>query len=120
MADSEFITRTAPSIVAIIPLYNGARHIAEALESVLYQIHLPDEILVINDGSTDNGPWVVEQIALLHPLIKLLSFSLPGENRGQSAGRNYGVSQSSAALIALLDQDDKWYPRIDLTSLAKS
>jgi glycosyltransferase involved in cell wall biosynthesis len=93
------------SIVAIIPLYNGARWIEEAIAGVLSQTLPPDEFIVVDDGSTDNGPAIVAKLAQSHPITLLHK-----PNGGQSAARNFGVAHSKSALIALLDQDDIWYP----------
>jgi len=93
------------SIVAIIPLYNGARWINQSIDSVLAQTLKPDEFIVVDDGSTDNGPAIVERLAQDHA-IRLLR----KPNGGQSSARNFGVARSKSALIALLDQDDAWYP----------
>ena len=94
------------SIVAIIPLYNGARWIQQAIESVLSQTLQPDEIIIVDDGSTDDGAAIVERMRREHPIIRLLR----KPNGGQSSARNFGVAHSKSALIALLDQDDAWYP----------
>lgn len=94
-----------PRIAAVIPLYNGAKYIATALESVLAQRYRPAEIIVVNDGSTDDGPRIVEEMAAAHS-IRLLHRT----NGGQSAARNFGVANTTSELIALLDQDDIWYP----------
>src|SRR5262249_34670356 len=64
-----------------------------------------DEFIVIDDGLIDEGPAIVEKLAQSHP-IRLLR----KENGGQSSARNFGVVHSKSALIALLDQDDIWYP----------
>ncbi|MFL6088543.1 MAG: glycosyltransferase family 2 protein [Aeromicrobium sp.] len=92
------------SVVAIIPLYNGARYIAEAIESVLAQSVRPDEIIVVNDGSDDDGPAIAEKfeprgVTVLHK-----------ENGGQGSARNLGVANSTSDVICFLDQDDLWYP----------
>ncbi len=92
-------------IVAVIPLYNGAQYIRTALNSILTQNLLPTEIIVVNDGSTDDGPAIVEEMAKQYPITLLHK-----ENGGQSSARNFGVAHSSSELIALLDQDDVWYP----------
>jgi len=94
------------SIAAIIPLYNGARFIKAALESVFAQTRKPDEIIVVDDGSTDDGPAIVKAMQQDHPQIVLLTQS----NGGQGAARNAGVAQAKSDLIAFLDQDDVWYP----------
>jgi glycosyltransferase involved in cell wall biosynthesis len=93
------------SIVAIIPLYNGARWIEQSMASVLSQTLQPDEFVVVDDGSIDDGPAIVEKWAQSHPIRWLRK-----PNGGQSSGRNFGVAHSKSALIALLDQDDVWYP----------
>ena len=94
------------SISAIIPLYNGARFIEDALNSVFAQTVLLDEVIVVDDGSTDEGPAIVEQFAANRPVTLLRQ-----PNGGQSAARNAGIAHSTGSLIALLDQDDMWYPR---------
>lgn len=92
-------------IAAVIPLYNGASYVQEALESVLAQTRPPDEVIVVDDGSTDDGPEIVR--AMGHcATIRLYR----KENGGQSSARNYGVRVAASELIAFLDQDDIWYP----------
>jgi glycosyltransferase involved in cell wall biosynthesis len=102
------MTRSVLSIVAIIPLYNGARWIEQAIASALSQTRKLDEFIVVDDGSTDGGAGaaVVERIAREHPIVRLLR----KPNGGQSSARNYGVAHSKGTLVALLDQDDIWYP----------
>jgi glycosyltransferase involved in cell wall biosynthesis len=94
------------SIAAIIPLYNGAKFIEQSIRSVLSQTLPPNELIVVDDGSTDEGPSIVERLANENPLIRLLH----KPNGGQSSARNFGVRHSKSNLIALLDQDDVWYP----------
>jgi glycosyltransferase involved in cell wall biosynthesis len=93
------------SIAAVIPLYNGAKFIELAIRSVLSQTLQPDELIVVDDGSTDEGPSIVERLANENPLIRLLH----KPNGGQSSARNFGVRHAKNNLIALLDQDDVWY-----------
>jgi glycosyltransferase involved in cell wall biosynthesis len=99
-------------ISAIIPLYNGASFIREAIQSIIDQELVPDEIIVVDDGSTDQGPDIVAEMARHHP-IRLLR----KENGGQSSARNLGVEHARGDLIAFLDQDDAWYPNhlVELT-----
>lgn len=96
------------SIVAIVPLYNGAPYIEESLRSILAQERKADDIVVVDDGSTDGGAGtgIVRALAADHPEIRLLH----KDNGGQGSARNFGVANSSSDLIALLDQDDEWYP----------
>ncbi len=91
-------------ISAIIPLFNGEAYIKEALQSVLAQTRPADEIIVVDDGSTDSGPGIVERMSHLGP-IQLITKS----NGGQSSARNLGIRHASGDLVALLDQDDAWY-----------
>ena len=88
----------------VIPLYNKAPYIARALNSVLAQERLPEEIIVVDDGSTDGGGEVVKQFQ--DPLIRLVR----QENQGVSAARNLGISLAKGELIAFLDADDTWKP----------
>lgn len=91
-------------ISTVIPLYNKARHIEETIQSVLKQSHQDFEIIVVDDGSTDNGGDVVKQIN--DPRIKLIRQI----NGGVSKARNTGIENSSYELIAFLDGDDTWLP----------
>ena len=103
--DRQRVLRTNLLTTVVIPLYNGERTIEEALHSVLEQSLPPDEIIVVDDGSTDRGPAIVQRMAISHPITLL---SKP--NGGQSSARNLGVQYAHGDLIALLDQDDAWYP----------
>lgn len=94
------------TVAAIIPLYNGLHFIEDSLNSVLAQTRKPSEIIVVDDGSTDGGPELVTAIARTNPSVKLLR----KPNGGQSSARNFGAKHSAGDLIALLDQDDAWYP----------
>jgi glycosyltransferase involved in cell wall biosynthesis len=99
------VTMTDWSIVTIIPLFNGARWIEGAVHSVFAQTIQSDEFIVVDDGSTDDGPAIVAKLASERPITLLHK-----PNGGQSAARNFAVARSKSALIALLDQDDRWYP----------
>lgn len=86
----------------VIPLYNKEAYITQTILSVLEQTYTNYEIIVVDDGSTDNGYNVVKSLA--HPKIKLIH----QENAGPSAARNRGINESSGDYIAFLDADDKW------------
>lgn len=92
------------TIAAVIPLYNGAEFIRETLESVLAQVRPADEIIVVDDGSTDNGAAIVEEMASHSPITLLRK-----ANGGQSSARNHAIKHSRCSHIAFLDQDDTWY-----------
>jgi glycosyltransferase involved in cell wall biosynthesis len=102
------------SIVAIIPVYNGAKYIERSICSVLDQTVPPTEFIVVDDGSTDNSRDIIERMAAENPSIQLIT----KPNGGQSSARNIGVASSTSSLIAFLDQDDAWYPE-HLSELAK-
>ena len=89
-------------ISVIIPLYNKERTILRAVNSVLAQTSPPDEIIVVDDGSTDGSAAAVESIG--SPLVRLVRQS----NAGVSAARNRAIAESAGEFIALLDGDDEW------------
>lgn len=93
------------AIAAVIPLFNGASFIEEALNSVLSQTLRPSQIIVVDDGSTDHGPDIVSRMAEAHDIVLLRK-----PNGGQASARNFGIRHARTPLIALLDQDDIWYP----------
>ncbi len=86
----------------VIPLYNKAPYINRALDSVINQTVQDFEIIVVDDGSTDNGAEIVQQIR--DPRIRLIRQS----NAGVSATRNRGIMEFNNELIAFLDADDEW------------
>jgi len=88
----------------VIPLYNKAPHIANTLLSVLAQTLPPAEIIVIDDGSTDGGPAIVEQFADAGVVL------IRQENAGVSAARNRGVRRARSDYVAFVDADDTWLP----------
>lgn len=91
-------------ISVIIPLYNKALYIERAIQSILRQTFLPQEIIVINDGSIDDSANIVKQID--SKKIKLISTI----NQGECAARNLGINKSRYDLVAFLDADDEWKP----------
>ena len=94
-------------LVSIItPLYNGERFVGQTIESVLAQTYPHWEMLIINDGSTDNSLAVAESYVAKDPRIKV--FSQP--NGGSAAARNNGIRRAEGRYIALLDADDLWEP----------
>ena len=95
---------TAPKISVVIPAYNAERTIVRTLESALAQTLPPHEVIVVDDGSRDGTPAVVERYA---PRVRLVR----QVNAGPSAARNHGVRVATGDWIALLDSDDAWLPQ---------
>lgn len=93
------------SISVIIPTYNREATITKAIESVLNQTYPVQEVIVVDDGSTDNTEEVVGRIED----ERIRYFKTP-ENHGAGAARNYGVKQARCELIAFHDSDDEWLP----------
>jgi glycosyltransferase involved in cell wall biosynthesis len=92
------------SISVIIPAYNQADYLSQAIQSVLGQTNPNVELVVVNDGSTDETPQILSKFQ--DPRIRVIS----QPNRGLAAARNTGLRESSAPLIALLDSDDYFLP----------
>ena len=88
-------------VSVIIPVYNGAKFLAAAVDSVLAQSYSQVEILVVDDGSEDDTPVVAAGLA-----EKIRYFREP--HRGVAAARNRGLDEASGSLIAFLDVDDTW------------
>ena len=94
------------SVSVVIAFYNGSRWIERALESVQNQTMPPNEVIVVNDGSSE------DELGFLVGLQQRFAFQiLSQENSGQSAARNLGVSKATSDYICLLDQDDYYLPK---------
>jgi glycosyltransferase involved in cell wall biosynthesis len=91
-----------PSVSVIVPAYNAARYIGDALESLLSQTRVPDEIIIVNDGSTDETRQVVTKYK--DSRIEYVE----QQNGGISSARNRGMQRASGDYIAFLDADDRW------------
>jgi glycosyltransferase involved in cell wall biosynthesis len=91
-------------ISVVIPLYNKEKTVTNTLDSVLNQTHTNFEIIIVNDGSTDNS---VEKIRNFKDDRILL---LNQKNGGAAAARNLGIEKATGSLIAFLDADDYWFP----------
>lgn len=92
------------SVSVVIPAFNQAHFIANAIESVLAQTHPPDEVVVVDDGSTDATARVLQTYLSSLTIVRQ-------DNSGLGAARNAGVRRASSSWIALLDADDMWQPQ---------
>lgn len=92
-----------PSVSVVIPTYNYGKFLPRALDSVLAQSLAPAEIIVVDDGSTDDTRNILacysEPVRVVHQT-----------NRGLPAARNVGIGLARSELVALLDSDDAWHP----------
>ncbi|MCB0457197.1 MAG: glycosyltransferase family 2 protein [Flavobacteriaceae bacterium] len=93
-----------PYFSVIIPLYNKEKDILNTLESLLQQSFSNFEVIIVNDGSTDNSVSVAKTIQ--DPRINIFL----KENEGVAKTRNYAVTKANAEHIVFLDADDYWYP----------
>ncbi len=91
-----------PTISIIVPAYNAERTIVETVTSVQQQTYSDFELIVINDGSTDQTLELLGKVQ--DPRLKVYSY----ENGGLSVARNRGIAQASGEFIAFLDADDLW------------
>ena len=94
-----------PAVAVVLPVYNGRRFLRVALDGVLAQTLRPAELVVVDDGSADGSAEVLAGFTAPFP-VRLVHQA----NGGQSSARNRGIRESSAELVAFLDQDDRWYP----------
>lgn len=99
----------------IIPLFNKAGYIAQTLQSILRQHKLPEELIIVDDASTDQSLSVTEKFlhhhasAFGHCRIRVIALTV---NKGPGNARNVGFAASSSELISFLDADDEYHPRL--------
>jgi glycosyltransferase involved in cell wall biosynthesis len=105
--DNSRINSQLPLVSVIIPAYNAEVFIERTLDSVLAQTYKNIEVLVIDDGSIDKTPEIVELVAQLDHRVILLK----QPNAGVAAARNLGIEKSHGEYIAPIDADDIWYPQ---------
>lgn len=89
-------------VSVIIPVYNGEKYLAEAIESVLAQTYRPIEVIILDDGSTDNSADIAKRYTSARYHFQY--------NLGLSAAQNQGVNIAQGSFISFLDSDDIWVP----------
>jgi glycosyltransferase involved in cell wall biosynthesis len=99
------MTQDNPLVSIVIPVYNGARYLGEAIDSALGQTYSPCEIVVVNDGSTDNG--ATEAAALTYG-DRIRYFSKP--NGGVASALNFGIKAMKGRYFSWLSHDDVYHP----------
>lgn len=103
--------RAAPgSVTVVVPVYNAAATLPRALQSVLAQTRAPDEIVLVDDGSSDSSWEVIDRFRRQQPDWVITAVRLR-ENRGAASARNAGWNVATCEFIAFLDADDAWHPR---------
>ncbi|MDP9291162.1 MAG: glycosyltransferase family 2 protein [Verrucomicrobiota bacterium] len=107
-----------PAVSVIVPFLNASRFFQEAIDSVFAQTYSDWELLLIDDGSTDDSTLIAKQFAAAYP-DKVRALEHPNhENRGASASRNLGITNARGKYIAFLDADDVWFPQKLVEQLA--
>jgi glycosyltransferase involved in cell wall biosynthesis len=94
-----------PLISVILPTYNRAAFLERAIGSIAGQTLLPDELIVVDDGSTDGTDALLSGLAASFPCAMRV---LRQENRGAAAARNLGISHAQGDILVFLDSDDWW------------
>jgi glycosyltransferase involved in cell wall biosynthesis len=98
-------------VSVIIIFFNSEKFIREAIESVLDQSYDNWELLLVDDGSTDNSTHIAKEYLTRYPQ-KVCYLEHDGhQNRGMSATRNLGIINAKGVFISFLDSDDVWLPR---------
>lgn len=95
-----------PAVSVVMPAYNVEPYIGEAIQSVVAQTFTDFELLIVDDGSTDETFAVAKRYADLDPRIRIIR----QENKGLSAARNTALRNAEGSILALLDSDDLWTP----------
>ena len=88
----------------VVPVYNSEKYLSETINSVLQQTYNYWELLLVNDGSTDDSMKIIERFCSEDSRIKLLN----KKNGGQGSARNLGIKNACGEYIAFLDSDDLW------------
>ncbi|MCL4721020.1 MAG: glycosyltransferase [Gammaproteobacteria bacterium] len=94
---------TAPLVSAVMPVFNGSRHIGTAIESVLGQGFADLELIVVDDGSRDGS---ADLAAGFGPRVRVIRQA----NQGSAVARNAGIAAARGAYVAFIDADDAWLP----------
>lgn len=96
----------SPAFTIVLPAYDAATYLPQTIESVLNQTFTDFELIIIDDGSTDNTAAIAYHYKKKDKRIKILFQS----NQGVSATRNQGINHSNSKYIGFIDADDKWFP----------
>ena len=107
---TDFIKKELPLVSVIVPTFNKGQFLAETVKSIADQAYQPIEVLIVDDGSTDNSVVVANELKLQYPLLNITTFSKP--NTGISDTRNFAVERANGRVIINLDGDDLMKPTL--------
>jgi glycosyltransferase involved in cell wall biosynthesis len=99
--------RERPAVSVILPIYNAGQFLQDQVDSILSQTYLPTELLLVDDGSTDESPVIAQRYADQYAVIR---FQRNETNRGLLPTVNEVINQVDGDLIAFSDHDDVWMP----------
>ena len=91
-----------PKISVIMPVYNVERYVSKSIESIINQSFNDFELIIVNDGSTDNSKEIIEKYAKLDSRITIIN----KENEGVASARNLGIDRSIGKYLFFCDSDD--------------
>lgn len=94
------------NLSVIVPNYNNEKYIEQCIQSILEQTYIPDEIIIVDDHSTDNSVSIIDRIVRENCIVK--SILLP-ENQGVSHARNIGLAAAQSEYVSFIDSDDYYY-----------
>jgi glycosyltransferase involved in cell wall biosynthesis len=97
--------KTMPAVSVIMPTYNRAKLLGRAIQSILDQTYQDFELIIVDDGSTDDTESLVKSFN-----SEKIRYIRHRKNRGASAGRNTGIRSAQGEYVALQDSDDEWMP----------
>ena len=95
-----------PKVSIIMPVYNAEKYVSEAIESVRNQSYENWELIIVDDGSTDRSPEIIDAYSRKDPRIK----SFHQKNQGVSMARNFALCQTHGEYVTFIDSDDVYHP----------
>src|SRR6476620_2025348 len=99
-------SQSTPTVSVITPAFNAGRYLEHTLESAIRQTFTDFEVLVVNDGSTDQTRQIADRYAAKDPRVRVIHQN----NGGIAAARNAALAVARGRYCALLDSDDLWFP----------
>lgn len=102
------MTARQPLLSVVIPVYNGTLFLPELIESLVTQELVPDEVVFVDDGATDDSAAMIQELGAALPCIKLIR----QVNQGQAAARNVGMKSATGRYLAFVDSDDIVDPQL--------